>query len=160
MTIIVGVCTPKGWGIGADSGAFEDTGLVQPVGEPKCWKVHNSYVGASGSFRAMEVARMSGISEPYALRDRLAEAQVQGEWNVLVVTPKGVFEIDDSFSVLRVRQEYSAIGAANTVAIGALAIANKHLSGNELLDAVLKATAMHSVYARPPFAKMWTQRGE
>jgi hypothetical protein len=160
MTVVVGFYTPTHYGIAADSGAFEDTGLKIQSAEAKCWKAGNALVGGSGSFRAIEVARKSGLADPYALRDRLAEANVGGEWAILVVHPKQIWEIDDSFSVIKVKQNYSAVGAGDAVAIGALAIAVEFVEPYRVLHHVMKVAGLHSQYVAPPFTTILKALGE
>lgn len=123
MTVVVGYTDGSQWVIGSDSGAFEDTGLKQVLAEPKCWRAGEYLVGVAGSIRVLNLARKFGLGDPYAVRDHLAEQSIPGEaeWSVLVVGRKGIFEIDEHMGVAHVKEKYSAIGAANQIALGSLA---------------------------------------
>ena len=156
MTVVVGYTNGRTWGIGADSGAYEDTGLYQLTAEAKCWQAGDAFVGVSGSFRAMEVARRSKLGDPYALRNALLEANVGNDWNVLIVTRKALYEVDDSFSVIKLKGNYGAIGIANGVALGALAIAAKwSFDTEEAVRLALAACGTHSTYVAPPYTKLF-----
>ena len=120
MTCIVGFTDGKTYSIGGDAGAYDEGGLYQLSAEPKVWKVGDSLIGGSGSFRVIEVARKSGLSDPYALRNHLHEANVSGEWNLLVVTKKFLYEVDDDLSVIKFKENYASVGAGNSVATGCL----------------------------------------
>lgn len=155
MTVVVGFYKQGIYGIASDSGAFEDTGLKLQAADAKCWKAGNALIGGSGSFRAIEVAKNSGLSDPYALRDRLSEANVTGEWAILVVHPKQLYEIDDSFSVIKVKHCYSAIGAGDAVAMGAIAIACEFVEPEKILHYTMKVAGLHSQYVSPPFTTIF-----
>ena len=152
MTIIIGYTDGKTYSIGGDSGAFEDGGLFQLSGEPKVWKAGDSLIGGAGSFRIIELARKSGLSDPYALRNHLVEANPGGEWNLLIVTKKAIYEIDDDFSVIKFKENYASIGASNSVATGAIAVlAEQKVEPDTAVRVALKVTVRHSNMAMPPF---------
>lgn len=151
MTVIAGYTDGKTWSIGGDSGAYEDN-LYSLTAEPKVWKVGDALIGVSGSFRVMEIARKSGLSDPHALRNHLSESQVGGEWNVLVVTRKSIYEISDDFSVLKVKENYCSIGIGNAIAMGALALLAESKKDSALaVKAALRVTGKHSTFAVSPF---------
>lgn len=151
MTVIAGYTDGKVSAIAGDSGAFEEGGLYQLVGEPKVWRSGDALIGSAGSFRVMEVARKSGLSDPYALRNHLQESNVSQGWTVLVVTKKFLFEIDDEFGVLRLKENYCAIGAGNSVAMGALAVLSQMKSPSvEAVKTAVKTTIKHSNLAMSP----------
>jgi len=153
MTVIVGYSDGKQWVIGADSGAFEDSGLRQTLSEPKCWRAGDYLVGVAGSIRVLNLARKFKLGEPYALRDHLSEQNIPGEaeWSVLVVSKNGMFEIDEHMGVAQLKDKYSAVGAANQIAIGALAIlAGAHTEPEKAVKLALKATLAHSNLVMAP----------
>jgi len=152
MTIIIGYTDGKTYAIGGDSGAFEDGGLFQLSGEPKVWKSGDSLIGGSGTFRIIELARKSGLSDPYALRNHLMEANPGGEWSLLVVTKKALYEIDEDFSVIKFKENYASIGAGNSVVTGAIAVlAEQKIEPDTAVRVALKVTVRHSNMAMPPF---------
>ena len=152
MTVIAGYTDGKTIAIAGDSGAFEQSGLYQITLEPKVWQAGESLVGVSGSFHVMEVARKSGLGDPYALRNHLKEANVIGEWSVLAVTKKAIYEIDEEFGVVKFKENYCAIGAGNAVCIGALAILHENKVAPDLaVRLALKVSGKHSNFAMPPF---------
>lgn len=152
MTVIAGVTDGKSIAIAGDSGAFEESGLYQIISEPKVWQAGDSLVGASGSFHVMEVSRKSGLGDPYALRNHLKESNVVGEWSVLVVTKKAIYEIDEEFGVVKFKEPYCAIGAGNTVCMGALAVLNENrIAPDVAVRLALKVSGKHSNFAMPPF---------
>jgi ATP-dependent protease HslVU (ClpYQ) peptidase subunit len=163
MTVIVGWRDKKSAWIGGDAGAFDDgvssASSVVISAEPKVWKTPDGLVGVAGSFRLMDIARKSGIGDPYKLRDFLVGKKIENagfpesEWTVLVVNKKGVFEICEDFSVIKNKDNYTAVGAASDVALGALAVLEgfKELLPQKRIELVLSASAYHSTMARPPF---------
>lgn len=152
MTVIAGYTDGKHLAIAGDSGAFEESGLYQIAKEPKVWQAGDSLIGVSGSFRVMEIARKSGMGDPYGLRDHLKEMQPGGEWNVLVVTKKALYEIDSEYGVVKFAENYCAIGAGNAVAMGALAVlATLKLDSDQVVRLALKISGKHSNFAMPPF---------
>jgi hypothetical protein len=152
MTCIVGFTDGKTYSIGGDAGAYDEGGLYQLSAEPKVWKVGDSLIGGSGSFRVIEVARKSGLSDPYALRNHLHEANISGEWNLLVVTKKFLYEVDDDLSVIKFKENYASVGAGNSVATGCLAVLSEQKAiSNNAVRVALKTTAKHSNMAMPPF---------
>ena len=152
MTIIIGYTDGKTYSIGGDTGAFEEGGLYQLSGESKVWKAGDALIGGAGSFRIIELARKSGLSDPYALRNHLVEANPGGEWSLLIVTKKALYEIDDDFSVIKFKENYASIGASNSVATGAIAVlAEQKLASDVAIRVALKITVRHSNMAMPPF---------
>lgn len=152
MTVIIGYTDGKNYAIGGDSGAFDEGGLYQLSGEPKVWKSGDALMGGAGSFRIIELARKSGLNDPYALRNHLVEANPGGDWNILVVTKKALYEISDDFSVIKFKENYASIGAGNSVATGAVGIlAEQKVAVDTAVKSALKITARHCNMAMPPF---------
>jgi hypothetical protein len=151
VTVVAGYTDGKTWSIGGDSGAFEDN-LYQLTGEPKVWKSGDALLGASGSFRVMEIARKSGLSDPYSLRNHLLEANPGGEWAVMVVTRKAIYEIADDFSVLPIKENYCSIGAGNAIALGVLSVlAEEKRESAAAVKTALRVAGRHSQFAVPPY---------
>jgi len=152
MTVIIGYTDGKNYAIGGDSGAFDEGGLYQLTGEPKVWKSGDSLIGGAGSFRIIELARKSGLNDPYALRNHLIESNPGGEWNLLVVTKKALYELSDDFSVVKFKENYASIGAGNSVGTGAMAIlAEQKVEPDVAVRTALKITARHCNMAMAPF---------
>jgi hypothetical protein len=151
VTIIIGYTDGKTYSIGGDSGAFEEGGLYQLSGEPKVWKSGDALLGGAGSFRIIELARKSGLSDPYALRNHLAESNPGGEWNLLIVTRKSIYEIDDDLSVIKFKENYASVGAGNSVGTGAIAIlAEQKVVSDVAVRTALKVTIRHNNMAMLP----------
>jgi hypothetical protein len=152
MTVIIGYTDGKNYAIGGDSGAFDEGGLYQLTGEPKVWKSGDSLIGGAGSFRIIELARKSGLNDPYALRNHLIESNPGGEWSLLVVTKKALYELCDDFSVVKFKENYAAIGAGNSVATGAIAtLAETKVEPDMAVRVALKVTVRHCNMAMAPF---------
>jgi hypothetical protein len=152
MTVIIGYTDGKNYAIGGDSGAFDEGGLYQLTGEPKVWKSGDSLIGGAGSFRIIELARRSGLNDPYALRNHLIESNPGGEWSLLVVTKKALYELCDDFSVVKFKENYAAIGAGNSVATGAIAtLAETKVEPDMAVRVALKVTVRHCNMAMAPF---------
>jgi len=158
MTVIVGWYDKKNAWIGGDSGAFSaDT--VTIASDPKVWKSEDSLVGIAGSFRQGEIAKECGIGDPYALRDHLSTVwegrnNVPEEWGaeLLVINTTGIYYITDDFAVVKCRENYGAIGAGESIALGALfSLESISISPRERLSTALKATTTHGTMSRPPF---------
>lgn len=159
MTIIAGFTDGTTWAIGGDSGAFEAEGTYMLTSEPKVWRAGENLIGGSGSFRVIELARKTGLKDPYALRDHLAELNINGEWNLLVVTKRFVYEIDDGLGVLRVKENYCAVGAASSVALGALAVLSAdRVTSEYAVKTTLSVCGKHSTLATQPFTVLTSDK--
>jgi ATP-dependent protease HslVU (ClpYQ) peptidase subunit len=158
MTIVVGWLDGKNAWIGGDSGAFGES-TVTITAETKVWKAENSLIGLAGSFRQAEIAKESGIGDPYALRDHLLTTwenrnNVPEDWGAefLIVTQNEIFYITDDFAVVRSKEKYGAVGMGDGTALGALyAMQGVTMQPKDRISTALKASAMHGNYARPPF---------
>jgi len=149
MTIIAAKRDGKCCAVGGDSGGF-DGDLVVLGTEPKVWKIGSTLFGGCGTWRSIEVAKKSGITDPFKLRDYMAEQQhLPDEWSVLVVTPKSIHEIAEDFSVVTYRDSYCAIGSGSSVAYGALV--HSVSDPKTAVQQALKATERHSITCRAPF---------
>lgn len=149
MTLVAGFTNGKQFAIGGDSGAYEDNGAFQRSGEPKVWKAGTSLVGGAGSFRALTVAKKSGISDPYALAAHMLEVNVPGEWSLLIVTAAALYEITEDGGVLKLKEKYSAVGAANQVALGSLSVLDGKPS--DVIRTTLSAASKHHNMCMPPY---------
>ena len=158
MTCIAGYTNGKTWAIAADSGLFEeggddapDTGIYFRGINSKVWRVEKSLMGIAGTSRIEEVARNAGTGDPYKLRDILKVAEVTGSWTLLVVTQKVLYYIGEDFSVVKLKNQYFAIGAACQPALGSLS--TSHLLGIPVDKAVklaVRASIDNSIYAVAP----------
>ena len=155
MSVIVAYRGKTSYGIGADSGAFEDSGLYQQSKVSKVWRCGDTLLGAAGSGRVGHVAQNSKLSDPYQLADFLLTQNIAGEWSLLVVNPKQIAEIGDDGSVFTFTDRYSAIGAGNQVALGALAIATREWTDpRKILLSSLSASSHHHRYCTAPYTVM------
>lgn len=158
MTVIVGWFDKKSAWIGGDSGAFSDD-TVTIATDPKVWKAEDSLIGIAGSFRQGELARESGIGDPYALRDHLATIwegrnNTPSDWGaeLLVVNLSGIYYITDDFAVVKCRETYGSVGGGEAIALGALfALDGITIAPKERLTIALKAASNHGAMSRPPF---------
>lgn len=163
MTVIAGYTDGAAWAIASDSGLFEVgsgageyTNLWWPASEPKVWVAGDSLLGMSGSGTAGDVAKTSKIGDPHKLAEHLRGLREQGvspegDWDIMVVTQKGVYMVWQDFSVDKMRRPYHASGAASAPAMGALSVASL-LRTDPLKAARLAAQAAidHHTAARGP----------
>jgi ATP-dependent protease HslVU (ClpYQ) peptidase subunit len=158
MTVIVGWHDSQSAWIGGDSGAFAaDT--VTIASESKVWRADDSLIGVCGSFRQGEIARESGVGDPYKLRDFMladynnrASHPTAHEAEFLIVNTDGVYYLGEDFSVIKCRENYGAVGGGIQVALGVLfALENVSVAPKDRLTMALKASAHHTTMARPPF---------
>jgi len=136
MTAIAGYTDGKTWAIAADSGIFEGgnfdgdegSGIYWTSPVPKIWRVENSLVGVAGDAAIGDLVQTCASGDPHKLASFLRESVKNGseiygkDWNVLVVTKKAVFYLDDLFAVSSFTRGYMTVGAAGSVALGALAV--------------------------------------
>lgn len=152
MTVIAGFTNGTSYAIGADSGAFEDGSyLYARTKTPKAWVAGDTLIGGAGSFRAIDVARSSGLSDPHKLLALLLEQPGLSEWSLLIVTRKAVTEVSDTGGVVVLRDHYGAIGAGASIAIGALAAANKSAPTVLTMKKTMEITGRHSTHCVPPY---------
>lgn len=152
MTVIAGFTNGTSYAIGADSGAFEDGSYLYAVTKTKkAWIAGDTLIGGVGSFRAIEVARSSGLSDPHKLLALLLEQPGLSEWALLLVTRKAITEVSDAGGVSVFRDHYGAIGAGASIAIGALAAADKSAPTVLTVKKAMEITGRHSIYCVPPY---------
>ena len=157
MTVIAGFHSAKEAWIGGDSGAFDEDSVT--LTEIKVWKTDDYLLGACGGFRLAEIAYESAIGDPHKLRDHLeswwsvnSATQSENVTQVLVVSTAGVWGIGTDFSVVRLRENYAAIGAGGLSAMSALfALQGVSMTGKERITTALKASAYHTTQVRAPF---------
>ena len=159
MTLIAGIRTPEGAFIGGDSGSFDEDGNAVIAFETKVWRMSDTLLGVAGSFRVAEIAQRSNIADPYQLRDYLiGEFSLNSSngafenFEILILSLKGIYYIYSDFSVVRVRETYGAVGSGTMVALGALFV-NSHteLTSTEVIRLALKAGNAHTSTVRPPY---------
>lgn len=153
VTVVAAYVTKTGAAIGADTGLFEDGGLYQHTAIPKVWRVGKTLQGGAGSGAVLTAAAKLAIEDPYALAAGLAQMNIQGEWSLLVVTRRAIFELCEDGSVFQFRESYSAIGAANSVALGSLAtlVASKSpLEADRAVRLALEVSVRHHTLCVAP----------
>jgi len=155
MTVIAAAINKTGYSIAGDSGAFEGS-ISMTLDEPKVFKVDPWLVGVCGSLKIMEIARVSNIGEPYALRDLIAKEiaglNVElGGWNILCVSPDGIWEIAEDLSVASFKQPYAVIGQSD-IALGSLASLSRltSMSTKDMVQETVKTCTLHNVYCQGP----------
>lgn len=152
MTVIAGFTNGQSYAIGADCGAFEDGSyLYTTTKTPKAWIVGDTLIGGVGSFRAIEVAKSSGLSDPHKLLTLLLEQTNLSGWSLLLVTRKAITEVSDEGGVTIYRDHYGAIGAGAGVAMGYLAGCNKSAPTVLTIRKAMEITGKHSLYCVPPY---------
>ena len=157
MTVIVGWHDKKQAWIGGDSGAFDEDSVS--LTEIKVWKAEDYLLGASGGFRLAEIAYDSFIGDPHKLRDHLeswwisnSSSQAENDTTILVISVAGVWVIGNDFSVVRLRENYTAIGAGGLSAMSAMfALQGTTMTGKDRITTALKASAYHTAQVRAPF---------
>jgi hypothetical protein len=157
MTVIAAWHDKKQAWIGGDSGAFDEDSVS--LTEIKVWKADDYLLGASGGFRLAEIAYDSAIGDPYKLRDHLeswwisnSSPQAENDTTILVISTAGVWVIGNDFSVVRLRENYAAIGAGGLSAMSAMfALQGITMTGKDRITTALKASAYHTTQVRAPF---------
>lgn len=175
MTCIVGIETPDGVVIGADSLSLWG-GCVQLLSEdtPKIVVVEDRMVWAvAGALRLADAIRYGldappndlALSDPdkyvrfdlmAALREALAkhapkDGSVNANWGIILGIHGRLYEIDEAFSASRTRSGYSAVGSGGRVALGSLYSTTHMDSPTERVRTALAAAAEHDDGVRPPF---------
>ena len=157
MTVIAAYYDKRGCWIGGDSGAFDEDSVVL-TSDPKVWQAGDSLIGVAGTFRIIEVAKASGLSDPYELRDYLMTEYnsrahpTSQEAEILIVNQSGIYYIGEDFSVVRSKEAYGASGAGGLIALGCLASLSKfQIEPKEVVRTALEVAAKHTVHSRAPF---------
>lgn len=151
MTVIAGYTNGNEWAIGGDSGGFNDDSYLITT-TPKVWQSGDSLIGGSGSFYANELAERSGIPDPYDLRDYLMSEKIKGDWFMLVVTRRLLYEVDDNGSVIPLKSFYHSLGSDYAVGfMGGQSGGGPSLrAGTAVLEA-LKFSEKHDTHCKGPF---------
>jgi ATP-dependent protease HslVU (ClpYQ) peptidase subunit len=159
MTIIAAKRDGRIAAIGGDSGAFGGEDIKMVSSDEKVWQVNNTLIGSAGNYRVIELAKKANLSDPYALRDNLLQHKdsLDGEWSILVVTARTIYEISEDFSVIKIKDNYNAIGSNGPMAIGALASVNNNPKDDVKL--ALQIVCKHSIYALEPTLVLTTTPG-
>jgi len=150
VTVIAGFTNGKQFAIGGDSGAFEEeSNLYQRALEPKVWRAGNNLLGGAGSFRTITLAKKSGLSDPHELAKYLSEQNISGDWSIMVVSRRAIYELSSDGAVVQFREPYCAIGAGASVALGALSV----LAGDpqRIVSQALSAAGKHTTSCVPPY---------
>lgn len=152
MTIVAAYRTSNSVWLGCDAGVFEDS-IVTLTADTKAWRIKNTLIGVAGTFRDIDIVRQTRQDDPYALRDALVTERTDAyEATILVANSDGLFYIDTNLAVVRARESYAAIGAANATALGALHVgAIRNTNGRQIVQDALVAASVHTTMARPPF---------
>lgn len=153
MTVVAGYTNGKEFAIAADSGAFEESSsLKMTMAGGKVWATAQTLQGGAGNARVIEVARRANLDDPYQLATVLLDANIAGEWSVLVVTQKRLYEIGEDGSVFRFKEPYCAVGAAAPIAIGALATGHRKRMGSpeQIVRLALDVSVQHSSLCSTP----------
>lgn len=159
MTVIAAYWTKNSWAIGADSGAYDvDSDLLQRSTISKVWSYNETLFGAAGTQRAINIGSSLTETDPYAVSSTLMDAAIQGDWDMLLIRRDGIWELGSDGSVFHFEEPYSAIGAGQAVALGALAMYHE-LADNQAVMPVsargavtssLMAASKHTASCVPP----------
>ena len=180
MTTIVGIETPEGVMIGADSMARfdEDWGMVCDF--DKVWRLGDVVIGFCGGFRTGQVLRYyltMPLRKPEQtieewlcttfvdeLRDSFGQAGISNgdaEWSILIGIEKQLYIYDGNMAALRASTGYVAQGSGQLWALGSLhttAIVNGTGQVNIFPEAriqmALASAAMYHSGTKEPFTIM------
>jgi hypothetical protein len=156
MTVIAVYEDAKRYWIGSDSMGVSDTTKVE-FGSKLIDK--GSYiVGVAGSYRVMDIIRESkllpdyinGIADFRVFRDAIIEPILDIDtdsltFEVTVISPRGIFNLEPEFQIHRIRCGYLACGSGADIAIGALAVCKKlKIDGSIAIPLVIKASILHT----------------
>ena len=148
MTVIAAYWTKNSYAIGADSGAYDmDSDRLQRITGPKVWTYNDVLFGAAGTQRAIDVGAGLTLTDPYAVAAAMLEASIQGDWDMLMVRRDGVWEINSDGSVFHFKEPYSAIGAGQATALGALAMYNDLATNQASIPESARSAVSHSLMA-------------
>ena len=162
MTAIAGFVNGKSCAIAGDSGLFESnidgtsfTDIWWPSPTPKVWRAGDFLLGSSGSHGPTKMAEESKIGDPQKLADFMKERKesigTDQDWEIMVVSRRGIWMVWQDFSIERMKRTYHATGGASAPALGALALAkHEKLSPLFAVRFAIQVAIDHHVHARPP----------
>jgi 20S proteasome alpha/beta subunit len=179
MTCIVAQKTKTGIVMGAESGTVEN-GLMHRKADPKVWNATDRIVvGVSGHRRLVNAFRefdygliaraIEGVSPeriPHLIGKELRPAidphTTEKRYGFcLLAIGKDIFRVDFEVGVLRLHCPYSALGAGEEVAIGALYVLNREYQqfglpteerAKEWVTTALDAACEHVTAQCPPYS--------
>lgn len=169
MTCLVAVEHATGVTVGCDSFLGDEDGRIA-VSHAKWWTPRRGMLIAyAGSFRAAQIAEhamkpraqkrgeddeaylVTAIANGIAAAHRDADLPTKDRDGCFIVAHRGrAWLVQDDYSVVRPDGGYVALGAAESVALGALS-ATTDLHPRERVMRALRAAALHSQQACEPF---------
>jgi hypothetical protein len=148
VTVIAAYVNRNSYAIGGDRGIYDsDSDLLQPSAQAKIWSYGDSIFGACGSPRAITVGREIRQSSPYKFAELMYKESIQGDWQVLIARPDGVWYVDSDQAVVNYADPYSAIGSGGAVALGALAAYNDSIMGAQVLQTSARSAVNYALLA-------------
>lgn len=173
MTCVVGLKTEQGIYIGGDSAVSTGDNLVQIMADPKVWSKGQFIFGYAGTLRAGQIIKYNlkippvNNREPIeymvtafvdSMRKTLKKAGAAKEEhkeeehpNQFLVGFRGhLYELDESYGVCEVADEFVAIGSGTEYALGSLHT-TKGLEPDYRILKALEASAHFNNWVCPPF---------
>lgn len=173
MTCIAGIIDGGRVYIGGDSMGITGNGALSMT-DPKVFRNGSFLIGVSGTARLTQLLhyKWSPPQKPddvdthrylstdvaesirvclkengYSSVDSNVEAH---DGRVLLGYDHGLYQLDGSYAVVRVADEYAAVGSGEEVALGAL-YATQGKAPRARIETALKAAVWHTPYVRGPF---------
>lgn len=174
MTCIVGIETPDGVVMGADSAVYWGGAIrLLHADNPKVVEAHGHLWGVAGTQRVLDVIRFGAsipdesftsresgeyrvIVLPKAIMSALKEhvpsaTEDKADWGLLVGIGSCLYEVDEALDMSRTHYGYSAIGSGARYALGALHATQGVPSARARVHLALEAAALHDDCVRQPF---------
>lgn len=151
MTVVVGLVTPHGLWMGADS-AVSYEGSTTITSTPKVCRVGDILIGYAGEFGSSQRAVRWWQETPRPNVHKFAQTFKGTGCSLLVIQRGALYEIDENKGVIRARKRsgvaYGAIGSGFLPALGALYV---DATNKDSVTRALKASAHHTTEVRGPF---------
>lgn len=178
MTCVIGLETPEGVWIGADSAGSSEDGSQTLRADTKVFWRDTMLFGFCGSYRMGQLLRYSleltphpdGVADyeymvRYAIEDirrclkdggfTWIEKNTETGGNFLVAYNGSLYEVEEDFQVGVSSRPYVAIGSGGAVASGAMAVlSDSDLTPVKRIKRALKVASDHDAFVAPPFVVM------
>lgn len=144
MTVIVGATDGKTWSIGGDRAVYSSSGVFMKSETPKVFRHGDALIGSAGVGPVDWLIQEIESDDPYAIARALFERKVGDSWRILIVRREGLYEIDDTYQVIRYGQ-MGTIGIGEAFCTGALAALRRDASQSpeQLVTKTLMLAAGH-----------------
>lgn len=178
MTCVIGLETPEGVWIGADSAGTDEYGGQTLRADTKVFRHGPMLFGFCGSYRMGQLLRyqLELSAQPYTIEDyeymvryfiedvrhvlnvggfTWIEKNVETGGQFVVAYNNKLYSVEEDFQVGISSRDYVCIGSGGDVASGAMAaLADTELTPTNQIKKALKIASKHDAYVAPPFVVM------